>query len=96
MKKDRYISSISSQLPQRMCCQMTLELLIKEDSKKYIPHDQLFKQLIHTFFGEFMEAFFPEVLEHIDFVTLKPLSEQMYTDLSMVKVERLISWSKRS
>ena len=60
---------------------MTLELLIKEDSKKYIPHDQLFKQLIHTFFGEFMEAFFPEVLEHIDFATLKPLSEQMYTDL---------------
>ena len=60
---------------------MTLELLIKEDSKKYIPHDQLFKQLIHTFFGEFMEAFFPEVQEHIDFATLKPLSEQMYTDL---------------
>ena len=81
MKKDRYISSISSHFPQRMCCQMTLELLIKEDSKKYIPHDQLFKQLIHTFFGEFMEAFFPEVQEHIDFATLKPLSEQMYTDL---------------
>src|SRR3954454_22257653 len=81
MKKDRYISSISSHFLQRMCCQMTLELLIKEDSKKYIPHDQLFKQLIHTFFGEFMEAFFPEVQEHIDFATLKPLSEQMYTDL---------------
>ena len=60
---------------------MTLELLIKEDSKKYIPHDQLFKQLIHTFFGEFMEAFFPEVQEHIHFATLKPLSKQMYTDL---------------
>ena len=64
-----------------MCCQMTLELLIKEDSKMYIPHDQLFKQLIHTFFAEFMEAFFPEIQEHIDFSVLKPLSEQMYTDL---------------
>jgi predicted transposase/invertase (TIGR01784 family) len=60
---------------------MTLELLMKEDSKEYIPHDQLFKQLIQTFFGEFMEAFFPEVQEHIDFSVLKPLSEQMYTDI---------------
>ena len=60
---------------------MTLELLIKEDSKSYIPHDQLFKQLLRTFFGEFMEAFFPEIQEHIDFSVLKPLSEQMYTDL---------------
>ena len=24
---------------------------------------------------------FPEIQEHIDFATLKPLSEQMYTDL---------------
>ena len=60
---------------------MTLELLIKEDSKTYISHDQLFKQLIRTFFAEFMEAFFPEIHEHIDFSVLKPLSEQMYTDL---------------
>ena len=60
---------------------MTLELLIKEDSKSYIPHDQLFKQLLRTFFAEFMEAFFPEIQEHIDFSVLKPLSEQMYTDL---------------
>jgi hypothetical protein len=60
---------------------MTLELLVKEDSKSYIHHDQLFKQLVRTFFAEFMEAFFPEVQEHIDFSVLKPLSEQMYTDL---------------
>ena len=56
-----------------MCCQMTLELLIKEDSKSYIPHDQLFKQLLRTFFAEFMEAFFPEIQEHIDFSVLKPI-----------------------
>ena len=60
---------------------MTLELLVMEDSKSYTTHDQLFKQLIRTFFAEFMEAFFPEVQENIDFSVLKPLSEQMYTDL---------------
>ena len=40
-----------------------------------------FMQLLRTFFAEFMEAFFPEIQEHIDFSVLKPLSEQMYTDL---------------
>ena len=35
MMKDRSISSISSHLPQRMCCQMTLELLIEETARLY-------------------------------------------------------------
>ena len=60
---------------------MPLELLVREDPKQYIHHDQLFKQLLHTFFTEFLEVFFPEVHEHIDFSMLKPLSEEMFTDL---------------
>lgn len=60
---------------------MTFETLVREDSNQYIHHDQLFKQLIRTFFTEFMEAFFPEVHEYIDFSVLTPLSEQLYTDL---------------
>jgi hypothetical protein len=58
-------------------------LLVREDEKtsSYIHHDQLFKELIHTFFAEFLEAFFPEVYEHVDFSTIHPLSEEVFTDL---------------
>ncbi len=31
-----------------------------------INHDQLFKELLTTFFVEFIELFFPEVLEYLD------------------------------
>ncbi len=31
-----------------------------------INHDQLFKELLTTFFIEFIELFFPEVLEYLD------------------------------
>ncbi|MFB3164567.1 DUF4351 domain-containing protein [Neobacillus sp. 179-J 1A1 HS] len=60
---------------------MVLEILVREDSNQYIHHDQLFKQLLHTFFSEFLEAFFPEVHRNIDFSSLKPLSEEMFIDL---------------
>jgi predicted transposase YdaD len=60
---------------------MALEMLVLEDSNQYIHHDQLFKQLLHTFFSEFLEAFFPEVHRNIDFSSLKPLSEEMFTDI---------------
>jgi len=55
--------------------------LVYEKKKKYIKHDQLFKELIHHFFEEFLEAFFPKVHEHIDFKSIKPMSEEMFTDL---------------
>lgn len=55
--------------------------LIHEEKNKYMKHDQLFKELIHHFFEEFLEAFFPEVHEHIDFKSIKPMSEEMFTDL---------------
>ena len=60
---------------------MALALLVRELPNQYIHHDQLFKQLLHTFFAEFLEVFFPEVHKHIDFSELKPLSEEMFTDL---------------
>nr|WP_144920624.1 Rpn family recombination-promoting nuclease/putative transposase [Paenibacillus bovis] len=56
-------------------------LLIREETSKYIRHDQLFKQLIHTFFDEFLEVFFPEVHADIDFNSITPLSEEVFTDL---------------
>jgi hypothetical protein len=33
--------------------------------KENIDHDRLFKELISTFFIEFIELFFPQVLEYI-------------------------------
>jgi hypothetical protein len=60
---------------------MTLTMLVREVPSQYIHHDQLFKQLIHTFFAEFLRLFFPEVYHYVDFTSIKPLSEEMFTDL---------------
>ncbi len=55
--------------------------VIRKKKKKYMKHDQLFKELIHHFFEGFLETFFPEVHEHIDFQSIKPMSEEIFTDL---------------
>jgi hypothetical protein len=55
--------------------------LLHEDIKNYNIHDQLFKNLIHNFFTEFLEAFFPEVHHFVDISTFKPISEEVFTDL---------------
>ena len=46
-----------------------------------INHDRLFKELFSTFFAEFMELFFPDVYQAIDFNYVKFLSEEIYTDV---------------
>lgn len=65
--------------------------VIKENPPKstYTKHDQLYKELINTFFKEFLSAFFPEVHEHLDFQSIKPISEEVYTDLIEGKTRRL-------
>jgi hypothetical protein len=68
---------------------MLVAPFIKEETTAYTRHDQLFKQLIHTFFKEFLEAFFPEVHELVDFHSVKPLSEEVYTDLIEGNTRRL-------
>ncbi|WP_342746749.1 hypothetical protein [Virgibacillus phasianinus] len=55
--------------------------LVREHTTQYLPHDQLFKELIHTFFEEFLEVFFPDVHHHIDFTSSNPLPDEMFTDL---------------
>ncbi len=60
---------------------MTLTAIVLEKESDYTNHDQLFKDLIHIFFKEFLEVFFPEVHHHIDFSSIKPLSEEVFTDL---------------
>ncbi|NNV07635.1 Rpn family recombination-promoting nuclease/putative transposase [Geobacillus sp. C56-T2] len=47
-----------------------------------IDHDRLFKELIRTFFEEFLLLFFPDMHEHIDFRHLSFLSEELFTDVT--------------
>ncbi|MBB5354198.1 putative transposase/invertase (TIGR01784 family) [Anoxybacillus mongoliensis] len=46
-----------------------------------IDHDRLFKELIQTFFEEFIVLFFPTMHEHIDFRHVSFLSEELFTDV---------------
>lgn len=65
--------------------------LIKEEMSDttYTKHDQLYKELIKTFFEEFLAAFFPEVHEYLDVKIVTPLSEEVYTDVLEGKTRRL-------
>ncbi|KXH82090.1 transposase [Sporosarcina sp. HYO08] len=54
---------------------------IREEQRNYVSHDQLFKELISHFFEEFMDVFFPAVHANIDFESISPLSEELFTDL---------------
>ncbi|KJE27867.1 transposase, YhgA-like family protein [Geobacillus kaustophilus] len=47
-----------------------------------IDHDRLFKELLQTFFEEFVLLFFPDMHEHIDFSRLSFLSEELFTDVT--------------
>jgi len=44
-------------------------------------HDRLFKELLQTFFVEFMQLFFPAACQFIDFKHLKFLQQEIYTDI---------------
>lgn len=58
-----------------------MPLVIQEDSRSYMNHDPLYKELIKTFFEEFLEVFFPDVHEAVDFHAVKLISEEVYTDV---------------
>ncbi|WP_066188359.1 RpnC/YadD family protein [Gracilibacillus timonensis] len=68
---------------------MTVLSLVREATQTYTKHDQLFKELIHHFFEEFLEAFFPDVHAYLDFATIKPLSEEVFSDLHDGDARRL-------
>jgi hypothetical protein len=48
---------------------------------KNIDHDQLFKQLISTFFLEFLDLFAPELAVNIDQDNLEFLPQEYFTDI---------------
>jgi hypothetical protein len=47
-----------------------------------IDHDRLFKELIQTFFGEFIELFLPKVLNYVSKESLIFLPEEVFTDVT--------------
>lgn len=47
-----------------------------------IDHDRLFKELIQTFFWEFIELFLPEVLEYVAQDKVTFLTEEIFTDVT--------------
>jgi hypothetical protein len=47
-----------------------------------IDHDSLFKQLISTFFIEFLELFLPNIAADIDRDSIQFLPEEILTDIT--------------
>ncbi|MDJ0589232.1 MAG: hypothetical protein QNJ72_04435 [Pleurocapsa sp. MO_226.B13] len=47
-----------------------------------INHDRLFKELITTFFVEFLELFFPSVLEYLDTDSIQFIDKEVFTDVT--------------
>lgn len=63
--------------------------LIMEEKAEYLPHDRLFKELIQTFFADFMEAFFPEVARWMDFSDVEFLQQDLFTDITAGEQRRI-------
>lgn len=51
-------------------------------NKNHIDHDRLFKELLETFFAEFMQLFFPEASRAIDLTHIKFLQQEIFTDVT--------------
>lgn len=47
-----------------------------------IDHDRLFKELISTFFLEFLELFFPQLREELEPNSLSFLDKEIFTDVT--------------
>ncbi|WP_044736078.1 Rpn family recombination-promoting nuclease/putative transposase [Geobacillus kaustophilus] len=58
-------------------------------SETRIDHDRLFKELLSTFFEEFVLLLFPRVYEHVDFHHLSFLSEEVLTDVTAGEKHRV-------
>ncbi|MDJ1181374.1 DUF4351 domain-containing protein [Roseofilum sp. BLCC_M91] len=47
-----------------------------------IDHDRLFKELLSTFFVEFLQLFFPQVINYIDTQSIILLDKEVFTDVT--------------
>ncbi len=49
---------------------------------EHIYHDRLFKELLKSFFSEFIEIFFPQVYEAINLEHIRFLQQELFTDVT--------------
>ncbi len=54
-----------------------------------IDHDRLFKELLRTFFLEFIELFFPEVHAELDPTSIEFLEQEIFTDVTSGEKHRV-------
>ncbi|XID95497.1 Rpn family recombination-promoting nuclease/putative transposase [Paenibacillaceae bacterium WGS1546] len=54
-----------------------------------IDHDRLYKELLQTFFKEFMELFFPDISKFIDYSHVKLLSQELFSDIARGTTKRV-------
>lgn len=47
-----------------------------------IDHDRLFKELISTFFVEFIDLFFPQIIAYLDESSVKFLDKEIFSDVT--------------
>jgi len=66
--------------PQQLLSNRLISITLKAMS---IDHDQLFKQLLSTFFLDFLELFFPEVLTYVEPDSLVFLEQEFFTDIPL-------------
>ncbi|WP_298910909.1 hypothetical protein [uncultured Nostoc sp.] len=58
-----------------------------------IDHDRLFKELISTFFVEFLDLFLPQVASQIDRDSIQFLPQDVFTDVTSGE-NKLIYWRR--
>ena len=52
------------------------------DQNQAVDHDRLFKELLTTFFVEFVEAFLPDVAAYLDTASIEFLDKEVFTDIT--------------
>ncbi len=52
------------------------------DQNQAVDHDRLFKELLTTFFVEFVEAFLPDVAAYLDSASIEFLDKEVFTDIT--------------
>src|SRR5690554_6781918 len=74
--------------PGKLLKRTPFPCIIKEAPNPYVPHskgdivrtdhDRLYKELFQTFFADFVQLFFPEAYEAIDFGNVKFLTQDIF------------------
>ncbi|MGY4690994.1 Rpn family recombination-promoting nuclease/putative transposase [Salibacterium sp. K-3] len=63
-----------------------------------VDHDRLFKEVLTTYFEEFIQLFFPEVHEAVDFSNIQFLAEEVFSDVTQgekYKVDLLVKTRRK-